>query len=55
MEYMAKVLFEHWKTSDRELQMVWEELPEGNQIREVFLKQARALDEAGCALAAREA
>ena len=53
MEHMAKVLFEHWKTSDRELQMIWEELPEGNQLREVFLKQARALEDAGYALAAR--
>ena len=52
-EMAAAVLFEHWKSSDRELQMVWEELPEGSQLREVFLKQGRALVEAGFGLAAR--
>lgn len=51
-EEMAKTLFLHWQTSDRELQMIWEELDEENQVRKVFLKQGRALAAAGFGLTA---
>ena len=47
VEAMAKVLFAHWQTSDRELQMVWEELDPENQVYKVFMKQGTALKAAG--------
>lgn len=47
VETMAKVLFEHWQTSDRELQLVWEELDPQNQVYKVFMKQGAALKAAG--------